>query len=74
VSAGCVQGLDQGLQADVTHQVIVHLQAVVIEVVLPGQVDLTTLWTQGLQHGLHGPCRTHLDKGEEIYMGDVGGQ
>lgn len=54
VSARCVEGLHQRLQADVAHKVVVHLQAVIIKVVLPAAVDLATLWTRGLQGRLRG--------------------
>lgn len=57
VPARCVQRLHQRLQADVAHQVVVHLQAVVVKVVLPTAVDLATLGTQGLRCRLH---RAHL--------------
>lgn len=48
VATRCVQGLHQRLQADVAHQIIVHLQPIVVQVVLPGAVDLPTVRTQGL--------------------------
>lgn len=52
VTARRVQGLHQRLQADLTHKVIVHLQPVVVQVVLPGAVNLPTLNTQSLQESL----------------------
>lgn len=52
-----VQRLHQRLQADVAHQVVVHLQPVVVEMVLPAAVDLAALGTQGLQGRLG---RSHL--------------
>lgn len=55
VSARGVERLHQRLQADVAHQVVVHLQTVVVKVVLPAAVDLATLRTQSLQGWLHRP-------------------
>lgn len=63
VAARRIQRLHQRLQADVAHQVIVHLQPVVVEMVLPGAVDLTTLWTESLGSWLHGPRDVHLTAG-----------
>lgn len=57
VSTWRVQWLHQRLQADVAHQVIVHLQPVVVKMVLPAAMDLATLRTQSLQSWLHW---THL--------------
>lgn len=59
VAARRVQGLHQRLQTDVTHQVIVHLQPVVVQVVLPGAVDLPTLRTKGLQESLANHAGIH---------------
>lgn len=59
VAARRVQGLHQWLQADVTHQVIVHLQPIVVQVVLPGAVDLPALRTQGLQESLTNHAGVH---------------
>lgn len=60
VSTGCIQWLHQWLQANVAHQVVIHLQPVVVEVVLSAAVDLTTLGTQRFQGWLHRPGESHL--------------
>lgn len=60
VSTWRVQRLHQRLQADVAHQVVVHLQPVVVKMVLPAAVDLATLRTQSLRSWLHW---THLATG-----------
>lgn len=45
VSARCVERLHQRLQAYVAHQVIVYFQPIVVKVVFPAAMDLSTLRT-----------------------------
>lgn len=48
VSAGCVEWLEQGLEANVADEVIVHLPLVVVQVVFSCPVLLATLEAQGI--------------------------
>lgn len=52
VSTGSVQGVQQGLQADVAYEVIVHIFCVGVEVIFLGGVGLATHHTQGLRAGI----------------------
>lgn len=60
VATWSVQRLHQWLQTNVAHQVIVHLQTVVVQVVLPAAVDLATLRTQSVQGWLGWPGESHF--------------
>lgn len=51
VSAGGVQRLQQGLKANVAHQVVVHVVLVVVQVVFPRPVLLATFEAQGVEGG-----------------------
>ena len=43
VAAGRVGGVDEGLQADLTHEVLVHLLAIVVDVGLVVRMVLPTI-------------------------------
>lgn len=48
VSAGRVERLEQGLEANVAHEVVVHLPLVVVQVVFSRPVLLAALEAQGI--------------------------
>lgn len=48
VSTGCVERLEQGLEANVADQVIIHLPLVVVQMVFSRPVLLATLEAQGI--------------------------
>lgn len=52
VSTGSVQRVQQGLQADVAYEVVVHIFCVGVEVIFLGGVGLATHHTQGLRAGI----------------------
>lgn len=52
VSTWSVQRVQQGLQADVAYEVIVHIFCVGVEVIFLGGVVLATHHTQGLRAGI----------------------
>jgi hypothetical protein len=63
VSAWGVQRVQQGLQADVAHEVIVHIFSVGVEVVFLGGVGLATHHAQGVRAGIWVICRVWLVHG-----------
>lgn len=52
VTTGCVQRVQQSLQADVAYEVIVHIFGVGVEVIFLGGVGLATDRTQGYRAGI----------------------
>lgn len=64
VSTGGVQRVQQSLQADVAHEVIVHIFRVGVEVVFLGGVGLAANHTQGFGAGIRGTGRVRLAHGQ----------